>query len=43
MQDEEEGGGAGLEVLQVAALNAKSAVAALIWDIEGMIVDLLTG
>ena len=43
VEDEEEGGGAGAEVLQVAALDAEGAVAALVRDAEGMVVDLAGG
>lgn len=43
VEDEEECGGAGAEVLQVAALDAEGAVAALVWDAEGMVVDLAGG
>jgi hypothetical protein len=41
VQDEEEGSGAGPEVFQVAALDAESAVAAVVWDAKGIVVDLV--
>lgn len=41
VQDEEEGGGAGAEVLQVATLDAEGAVAALVWNVESIVVDLV--
>lgn len=40
VQDEEESSGAGLKVFQVAALDTQSTVAAFVWDVEGMVVDL---
>lgn len=41
VQYEQEGGSAGLKVLQVSAFDAESTVAALIWDTESMVVNLV--
>lgn len=41
VQDEEDGGSAGLKVFQVASLDAKSTVAAIVFGEEGVVVYLL--
>jgi hypothetical protein len=40
VEDEEDGGGARLEVLEVAALDAQGAFAAVVFELEGIVVYL---
>lgn len=41
VENKEERCGAGPEVLQVSSFNAQGAVAALVWDGKGIVVDLV--